>query len=98
MSRSPLAGDYHGRDAVFRFFERIIAESDQNQTDVQDVIATDDYAVAIVATEGFRNRRAVRNPEVYVFRMQDDQAREAWYVSSEDYPVDEVWEDVQRRG
>jgi ketosteroid isomerase-like protein len=92
MSRGSLAGDYTGRNAIRRFFERIVAVSDQNETNVQDVAATDDYVAAIVETRGSARGHNIRNPEVYVFRTKGGRVSEAWYVSSEDYPVEEIFQ------
>jgi ketosteroid isomerase-like protein len=89
---SPLAGDHHGREAIVRMFGRMVEETgNSHRVHVQNIVANDDYAVALVSAKGTRKGKTAGQNEVHVFRLRDGKAVEAWTVGTDDYPVAEFW-------
>ncbi|HET7482919.1 MAG TPA: nuclear transport factor 2 family protein, partial [Actinomycetota bacterium] len=53
--RSPLAGDYKGKEEVFGFFMKLAGLAPNFSFDVHDCLANDDHAVALLTAHGERN-------------------------------------------
>ena len=90
--RSPLAGDYKGRDQVFGFFGKLMELSDgTSKIEVHDILANDEHAVAIVTGSGTRNGKSLNSPDVHVFHMKNGQVVEFWDSPLDQYEADEFW-------
>lgn len=90
--RSPVSGDYKGRDAVFGFFGKLMELSGgTSKVEVHDLLANDDHAVAIVTGTGTRNGKTLNSPDVHVFHMRDGQVAEFWDSPLDQYEADEFW-------
>jgi len=90
--RSPLAGDYKGRDQVFGFFGKLMELSDGTSTvEVHDILANDGHGVALVTGGGSRNGKSLTSPDVHVFHMRNGQVVEFWDSPVDQYEADEFW-------
>jgi len=90
--RSPLSGDYRGVDAILGFFARLAELTGGTfRTDVHDVVANDEHAVAIYATRGEREGRTLENRNVLVSHIRNGKIAEAWLMSDDQYAADEFF-------
>ena len=90
--RSPLSGDYRGVDAILGFFARLAELTGGTfRTDVHDVVANDEHAVAIYATRGEREGRTLENRTVLVSHIRNGKIAEAWLMSEDQYAADEFF-------
>jgi len=90
--RSPLAGDYKGRDQVFGFFGKLMELSGgTSKVEVHDILANDEHGVAIVTGSGSRNGKSLNSPDVHVFHMRGGQVVEFWDSPLDQYEADEFW-------
>lgn len=90
--RSPLAGDYKGRDQVFGFFGKLMELSGgTSKVEVHDILANDEHGVAIVTGSGSRNGRSLNSPDVHVFHLRGGQVVEFWDSPLDQYEADEFW-------
>ena len=90
--RSPLAGDYKGRDQVFGFFGKLMELSGgTSKVEVHDILANDEHGVAIVTGSGSRNGKSLSSPDVHVFHMRNGQVVEFWDSPLDQYEADDFW-------
>jgi len=83
----PLSGEHAGREAVLaamRYFQGI-------QLEVLDVLANDDYAIALLHARGERKGRGYDQREFDVFRIRDGRIAEFWSFSEDQRLTDEYW-------
>lgn len=78
------AGDYQGKDGLRELYQRTAAQMDSDTWDAKQVIADDDYAVAIVEMRGTRKGKTEGTKNVQVFRLKDGKVAEAWYINSDE--------------
>ena len=87
-----LAGDHHGREAVFRFLGRVMELSGGTfQLELLDVVANDRRAVALFRGHATRNDRALDNPTCLHMRIATGRIVELWEFVWDLYHVDEFW-------
>jgi len=87
-----LAGDYHGRDGIFRFLGLVMELSAGTfQLDLLDVVANDRRAVALFRGSGARNGRALDNPTCLHMRIEDGRVVELWEFVWDLHHVDDFW-------
>ena len=90
--RGPLAGDHHGRDAVFEMFGRLVQASEGTfNQELHDVLASDDHAVAVTYATARRADHNYDSQDVWVFHLRNGQIIEAWWRPGELYAADEFW-------
>ena len=92
--RSPISGDFHGRDAVMsQFFGKMAQLSDGTAgfEDFQNYFGTDDHSVALFRWTATRNG----NTKVYkvceVIRWRNGQIAEEWAYYDDQYELDAFW-------
>lgn len=75
----PLAGDIHGREALFRFFDRLREVTDGTFAIAEhDVLGSDEHVVALSTWSGVRDGIPVSVGVVGVFHYRDGRQRERW--------------------
>ena len=90
--RGPLAGDHHGRDAVFEMFGRLVQASEGTFTqELHDVLATDDHAVALTHASARRGDHDYDGQDAWVFHLRQGEIAEAWWRPEDLYAADEFW-------
>lgn len=90
--RSPLAGDYDGVAQVMEFFGRIFELSGGTfRTELHDVVANDELAVALYATVAEREGRRLDDNNASTFHIRDGKVTEVWTQPTDMYAVDEFW-------
>ena len=90
--RSPLAGDYDGIGQVMEFFGQIMEQSGGTfRTELHDVLANDEHAVALYATVAERDGRRLEDNNVSTFHIRDGKASEVWTQVTDMYAIDEFW-------
>jgi ketosteroid isomerase-like protein len=90
--RSPVSGDYKGRDAVFGFFGKLMELSNGTaKIEVHDILANDDHAVAVVTGTATRGDVSFTGQDVHVFHLRDGKVVEFWDSPLDQYAADEFW-------
>lgn len=90
--RSPLAGDYRGKDEVFGLFARLGELSGGTfRIDVHDVLANDEHAVVLGTSRAERDGRQLNDNGVAVYHNRDGKVVEAWFHPGDQYATDEFW-------
>jgi len=90
--RSPLAGDYDGVAQVLGFFGRAFELSGGTfRTELHDVVANDEHAVALFTARAGRADRRLEDRIVEVFHIRDGKAAEVWIYPADLYASDEFW-------
>jgi uncharacterized protein len=91
--RSTLAGDYVGKNQVFGVFARLGEITDNTfRTDVYDVLASDEHAVALQHQRAEREgKRPLDDRHVSVFRIKDGKIAEIWHHPGDLYAYDEFF-------
>ncbi|HET7928145.1 MAG TPA: nuclear transport factor 2 family protein, partial [Actinomycetota bacterium] len=81
---APMAGDIHGREALFRFFDRLRDVTEGTFTlEEHDVLGTDDHVVALSHMSAVREGIPVSVNVVSVFHFRDGRQQERWFHSSD---------------
>ena len=90
--RSPIAGDYVGKEQVFGFFGKLQELSAGTSTvEVHDLLADDDHGVGIVIESATRNGQSIQAQAVHVFHLTDGKVTEFWDAHPDQYSSDEFW-------
>jgi uncharacterized protein len=90
--RSPISGDYTGREQVFGFFGKLKELSDgTSSVDVHDLLADDEHGVAIVTETATRNGQAYEGRTTHVLHLRDGKVTEFWDARVDQYSADEFW-------
>ena len=80
----PLAGEIHGREAVFRFFERLDEVTGGTfSLREHDVLGTDDHVVALSDMSAMKDAARVAVNVVSVFHFKDGRQQERWFHPSD---------------
>jgi uncharacterized protein len=75
----PLAGDYRGKDEVFRFIGTIMARSNGTFAfEVHDVLANDTHGVGLLRATAQREGAVLDQNVVHVIHIEDGELREFW--------------------
>jgi uncharacterized protein len=90
--RGPLAGDHHGRDAVFEMFGRLVQASEGTfDQRLLDVLTSEDHAVALTHAIARRGDHNYKGQDAWIFELRDGQIAEAWWRPEDVYAADEFW-------
>jgi uncharacterized protein len=90
--RSPLSGDYTGKEQVFGFFGKLQELSDgTSRVEVHDLLADGEHGVAIVTQSGTRNGRSYEGRVTHVLHLRDGLVTEFWDAYIDQYTADEFW-------
>jgi ketosteroid isomerase-like protein len=89
--RSPLAGDYEGKEEVYGFFLKLMELTEGTaRLDVHDVLANDTHGVALLRNTATRNGRSHSSNLVHVFHFDDGKVTEFWSHPGDPYGDDEL--------
>jgi ketosteroid isomerase-like protein len=90
--RSPLSGDYTGKEQVFGFFGTLQELSGgTSRVEVHDLLADDDHGVAIVTQSASREGRTYEGRVTHVLHLREGKVTEFWDAYVDQYASDEFW-------
>ncbi len=91
--RSPLSADYRGPDEVLAFLARPRELSNGTvRPQVLDVMAGDDYAIALVRVHAEREGKKLDGSlQAWTFRIAEGRIAEFWFLVEDRYEVDAFW-------
>ena len=90
--RSPLAGDYKGKNEVFGFFGQLAERSGGTfSLDVHDILGNDEHVVAMTQERAERGGQSLDVHGVHVWHVRDGKAVEFWGVTDDAYAEDDFW-------
>ncbi len=91
--RSPLAGDFHGKQAFLDHYGRVFAElgGTIEVVEFHDVLVSEDHAVALVKERAVRGERNLALNRVVVYHLRDDKIAQTWSHDYDLYALDEFW-------
>jgi len=90
--RSPITGDYKGKEQVFAFFAQLAERAGGTfRLDIHDVLANDEHVVALVTTTGQRQGKTLSTNGAQVFHVQGGKVTETWFHPDDQYAGDEFW-------
>ena len=79
-----LAGDIHGRDALWRWFERLREVTDGTfKLEDHDVLATDDHVVALNVMSAVSDGVRISVNMANVMHFRDGRQQERWFHPSD---------------
>jgi ketosteroid isomerase-like protein len=89
---NPLAGEYRGREAVFKMFVKIAELSGGTfRNDPHDVLANDEHAVALTRETASRGSKQLDESSVQVYHIESGKVTEAWSFEHNSPRYDEFW-------
>lgn len=90
--RSPISGDYKGKDEVFGLFAQLGERAGGTfRIDVHDVLANDKHVVALTTETGEREGKTLVDNGAQVFHVQGGKVTETWFLPGDPYATDEFW-------
>jgi uncharacterized protein (TIGR02246 family) len=90
--QSPLAGEFHGREAAFAAFQREFQLSGGTyRPQLHDVLANDKHTVALLHATASRDGKELDMDYVIVFHIRDGRITEGWDLWSDQQAYDEFW-------
>lgn len=90
--RSPISGDYKGKDEVFGFFAQLAERSGGTfRVDIHDLLANDEHVVALTKATGQRQGKTLTDSGAQVFHVHGGKVTEQWYHPGDPYASDEFW-------
>lgn len=90
--RSPIAGDYVGRDQVFEFFGKLFELSGGTfKAEPIDIFADDARAVAIQHSTATRDGKTLDANDVVVYEMSDGKVRDVQLYAGDIEQEDAFW-------
>jgi ketosteroid isomerase-like protein len=91
-SRPPYTGDLIGRDAVLAMMAKAAELTGGTfRLELEDVLANDRRAVALVDWVAEREGRTLRGKEIAVYRVRDGRLAEAWFYPDDLQTVHAFW-------
>lgn len=88
----PLSGVYRGRQAVLDAIRDFEERSNSTvRTDLTEVAAAGEFAVAFLIATGTRRNRIYELPEFDIFRIVDGRVTEFWSFSADQGNTDAFW-------
>lgn len=91
--RSPIAGDFKGKEEVLGSFGRIAELTGGNFTlDIHSILADDEHVVALLTTHAEREGgKTYDGIGTQVFHVRDGEVTESWFFDGDQYAADEFW-------
>jgi uncharacterized protein len=90
--RSPLTGDYRGKEAVLGFLGDLVSQTEGTyRSEVHDVIASDMHAAALVRETAERQGKKLDQNSVHLYHVANGKVTEGWFYPSDPYADDEFW-------
>ena len=90
--RSPITGDYKGKDQVLGLFARLAERTGGTfHVDVHDMLANDEHVVALVNGTGEREGKTLNDKGAQVFHVQGGKVTEEWFHPGDQYASDDFW-------
>jgi ketosteroid isomerase-like protein len=90
--RSPMSGDYEGKEAVLAYFGRLAQETGGSfRIEIHDLLANDEHVVVLSTASAERQGRSLEGIGVQVFHVRDGKVTESWYHSGDQYADDEFF-------
>jgi ketosteroid isomerase-like protein len=90
--RSPLAGDYKGKEQVFGFFAKLMEISEgTSKLEVHDVLANDEHAVALLTGSATVKGKSFTGNDVHVMHIRNGKVVEFWDSPLDQYASDEIF-------
>ncbi len=91
--RSPLAGDFHDKQALLDHYGQVFAElgGTIEVVEFHDVLVSEDHAVALVKERAVRGERNLELNRVVVYHLRDDKIAQTWSHDYDLYALDEFW-------
>jgi ketosteroid isomerase-like protein len=91
-TRGRLAGDHSGREGILRFLASVMTLTQGTfHLDLQDVIASDDTAIALFTGHGERAGKTLHNPTCLRMQIRDGKIAELWEFVWDLEHVEEFW-------
>lgn len=91
---SALAGHYTGPDEIFGFWKRVAEKTGGGLAlHVEDVLANDHRAVALVVVRGERQGHRLEERQVAVFELAGGKIRKATFVYENPDAYEDFWRD-----
>jgi ketosteroid isomerase-like protein len=90
--RGVMAGTHRGREAIFRFLTKLPKETDGTyESDLVDVLASDERAAAVYRARGTRHGRALELEQVLLFRIEHGLVRHVLALPSDPEAFEAFW-------
>ncbi len=90
--RSPVSGDFSGKEEVIGFFMKLMDLSGGTfLVDVHDVIANDEHALGLVKLSAKRDGKSLNLNDVHVWHVRDGKFSEFWGHPGDLYAFDDFW-------
>ncbi|HVE91003.1 MAG TPA: nuclear transport factor 2 family protein [Actinomycetota bacterium] len=90
----PLAGTYIGRDEIFGFWKQVAAKTGGGlRLELDDVLANDERAVALVTARGSRKDRRLEERQVVVYEIAAGRFTSATFIYERPEVYDAFWLD-----
>jgi ketosteroid isomerase-like protein len=87
-----MAGQYEGREAIFRFLVKLPKETNGTYgSELIDVLASDRRAAALYRARGTRNGRTLEQDQVLVFGIADGLVRSVLALPSDPDAFESFW-------
>jgi ketosteroid isomerase-like protein len=87
-----MAGEFHGREAIFRFLARLPKETAGTYgSQLVDVLASGERAAALYRASGERRGRRLDLDQVLLFRLDGGLVREVLALPSDPAAFEEFW-------
>jgi uncharacterized protein len=90
--RGVMAGEYEGREAIFRFLAKLPKETEGTySSELIDVLASDDRAAALYRARGTRHGRTLELDQVLLFRIDGGLVRRVLALPSDPEAFESFW-------
>ncbi len=87
-----MAGDFRGRDEIFRFLARLPKQTAGTYgSELRDVLASDERAAALYTARGTRHGRTLELDQLLLFRIEEGLVREVLALPSDPAAFEEFW-------
>ena len=78
-----LAGEYHGKDAVFAYFGRLLELTNFTFRQTVHAILADDEHVVVLTDSAWDSPREFNGHDVFVWHVRDGKATHCWTIASD---------------
>lgn len=90
--RSPISGDYKGKDEVLGFLGQVVSLSEGTfKIQPHDILGNDNHVVVLSRATAQRPGKTLDVPNFEVYHLRDGKITEAWFFSGDVYAEDEFW-------